>query len=127
MKACPSCAELIPDSARQCRFCGEMQPGDAAPPQPRRRHTATGPACPQCGSHDLRNGPWPWYLGTVGALLVRAVVCNECEHHFDARKPEADLARRKRNLAILINGVGALGILTVIGALTLFAIFITRR
>jgi len=126
MKACPYCAEMIQDSARKCRFCGEMMPGEAASNRPERRG-GSGPACPKCGSRDLRNGPWPWYLGTIGAVLVRAVVCNECEHHFDARKPEADLARRKRNLAILINGVGALGILAIIGALTVFVIVVMKR
>jgi hypothetical protein len=116
---------MIQDSARKCRFCGEVLPGHAAPDQPPRR-AGSGPACPRCGSRDLRNGPWPWYLGTIGAILVRAVVCNQCEHHFDARKPEADLARRKRNLAIAINGAGALGILAIIGAMVVLVMVVMK-
>ena len=50
-------------------------------------------------------------------MLVRAVVCIDCGHEFDARKPHSDLAKRKRNLAILINGFGFLGIVAIIGGL----------
>jgi hypothetical protein len=88
------------------------------PQQPRR--TGSGIRCPNCGSGSLSPGPWPWYLGTVGAMICRAVVCNECEHHFDANKPHANLATRKRNLALIINGIGLLGILAVIGGLVLW-------
>jgi hypothetical protein len=56
-----------------------------------------GVACPRCGSRCMRSGPWPWYLGTVGAILCRAVICNDCGHEYDANKPHADLATRKRN------------------------------
>ena len=49
--------------------------------------------------------------------MCKAVICNDCDHHFDAKKPHADLASRKRNLAIIINGIGALGIILVIGCL----------
>jgi len=55
----------------------------------------------------------------VGAVLCRAVECDDCGHEFDAKKPSADLSARKRNLAIGINGCGLLGILGVIGALAL--------
>lgn len=117
MKTCPHCAEEIQDAARKCPFCGEMVSDDAGR-SPGGRST-TGPPCPQCGSRNLRAGPWPWYLGTVGAMIVKAVVCRDCGHHFDAKKPEADLASRKRNLAILLNGIGAVGIAVIIGGLVL--------
>jgi hypothetical protein len=41
-------------------------------------------------------------------------VCNQCGHEFDARKPPVDFNKRKLRLALLINGVRALGILTVV-------------
>jgi DNA-directed RNA polymerase subunit RPC12/RpoP len=89
------------------------------PPMPQRAAAPAwaGTACPNCGGRSQRAGPWPWYLGTIGAMLVRAVVCNHCGHEFDARKPTADLAKRKLRLALLLNGLGGLGILLVIGAL----------
>lgn len=80
--------------------------------------------CPECGSRRLRPGPWPWYLGTVGAMLCRAMVCKDCGHEFDANKPHADLATRKRNLAIGINLVGFLGIVGVIGGLVLWILYL---
>lgn len=76
-----------------------------------------GVACPKCGGRSQRAGPWPWYLGTIGAMVVRAVVCNHCGHQFDAKKPAADLAKRKLHLALLLNGIGAAGILLIIGML----------
>ncbi len=79
--------------------------------------------CPECGARSVRSGPWPWYLGTVGAMLCKAVICNKCGHEYDEKKPHADLATRKRNLAIAINGVGALGIVIVIGLLALWVMF----
>jgi hypothetical protein len=86
-----------------------------------------GVACPRCGSHSMRNGPWPWYLGTVGAILCRAVICNDCGHEYDANKPHADLATRKRNLAIGINGCGLVGIIGVIGLLVLWVWMMMMR
>jgi hypothetical protein len=86
--------------------------------RPRRKNTNV--PCPKCGARSVRPGPWPWYLGTVGALLCRAVICNECGHEYDEKKPDADLAKRKRNLAIGINLVGLLGIACVIGGLALW-------
>lgn len=83
-----------------------------------------GPGCPKCGSPDTRSGPWPWYLGTVGALIVRAVVCVKCGHHYDWNKPQADLGRRKLRLMIWLNGVGCLGILLIIGSLVAFTMFL---
>ncbi len=53
-------------------------------------------------------------------MLCRAVICDDCGHEFDANKPHANLAARKRNLAIAINGVGLLGIVAVIGGLFLW-------
>src|SRR5262245_49280986 len=88
---------------------------DEVEDRPRRRRR-DGHACPKCGSGQFSNGPWPWYLGTVGAMMCQAMVCDDCGHEFDLKKPHANLATRKRNLAILINGIGLLGILTV-GAL----------
>jgi hypothetical protein len=75
----------------------------------------------------LSSGPWPWYLGTVGAFLCRAMTCDDCGHEFDLYKPHANLARRKRNLALVINGVGLLGIIGVIGALVLWARLVLSR
>jgi hypothetical protein len=53
-------------------------------------------------------------------MIVKAVICDDCGHHFDARKPDADLAARKRKLAIIINGIGGLGILAICGGLFAF-------
>ena len=86
-----------------------------------------GVACPRCGSRSMRSGPWPWYLGTVGAILCRAVICNDCGHEYDANKPHADLATRKRNLALGINGCGLVGIIAVIGLLVLWIWFLRRQ
>jgi hypothetical protein len=65
-------------------------------------------------------GPWPWYLGTVGAFLCKAMVCEDCGHEFDLYKPHADLAKRKLHLALIINGIGLVGIIVVVTALILF-------
>ena len=91
--------------------------------QPQSRY----PGCPRCGSQSFHSGPWPWYLGSIGAIIVRAVVCNQCGHHYDLRKPHADLQKRKRNLAIIINGIGALGILMVVLGLVALFYFSFRR
>ena len=96
-------------------------------PRRRGRPSASNVACPECGSRSNRNGPWPWYLGTLGAMLCKAVVCNECGHEFDAKKPAADLATRKRNLAIGINGCGFVGILGVFGLLALWLSLMMKR
>lgn len=87
--------------------------------RPRRRRDPSRGECPKCGSEDVHSGPWPWYLGTVGAMLCRAMECEECGHEYDANKPHANLAARKRNLAIIINGIGGIGILIVLGLLFL--------
>ena len=86
-----------------------------------------GVACPRCGSRSMRTGPWPWYLGTVGAILCKAVICNDCGHKYDANKPHANLATRKRNLALGINGCGLVGIIGVIGLLVLWIWFVMRQ
>jgi hypothetical protein len=96
--------------------------------RPRRRRRRPPPEntsvpCPKCGSRSVRPGPWPWYLGTVGAMMCRAVICNECDHEYDEKKPQADLATRKRNLAIGINAVGGLGIVLVIGLLVVWIMY----
>lgn len=89
----------------------------------RRNEENTNVPCPKCGARSVRSGPWPWYLGTVGAVMCRAVVCNECGHEYDEKKPQANLAARKRNLAIGINLVGFLGIATVIGLLVAWIMY----
>jgi hypothetical protein len=86
-------------------------------PRRKRPKANTNIPCPECGGRSVRRGPWPWYLGTVGAMLCRAVICNECGHEYDEKKPHADLRTRKRNLAIVINVIGGVGILLVIGLL----------
>ena len=116
MKPCPYCAEMIQETARKCRYCRELLPDDSDD-EGWYADRIEGPPCPNCLGDDLRAGAFPWYLGTIGALVVRAVVCNRCGHQFDARKPEVDFAKRKRNLALLINGIGAVGILAIIGGL----------
>lgn len=120
MKDCEFCGESIPDNARRCRYCEEYV--DDPPPRRRTGRGRRGVPCPTCGSASQRNGPWPWYLGTIGALLCKAVICNKCGHEFDAKKPQADLGRRKLHLALAINGFGALGIIAIIGSLILFAL-----
>jgi hypothetical protein len=85
--------------------------------RPKRRRRGGGVPCPECGSRNQHAGPWPWYLGTVGLMFCRAVVCEDCGHEFDAKKPRANLATRKRNLALAINGVGLVGIILVLGCL----------
>ncbi len=147
---CPSCGNTISVADQhagkrgRCKHCGHdiTIPGAAAaqpaavaaphpavppppPPPPQQPHAlpATGDtACPKCGSYAVQPGPWPWYLGTVGAIFVRAMVCRQCGHHFDAKKPQADLAKRKLTMALLLNGIGGLGILVVIGLLALMII-----
>ncbi len=100
-----------------CRECGQAVtiPHPQAAPgggvHPTFTHRV---ACPRCGDHSHRPGPWPWYLGTIGAIFVWARTCTSCGHEFDARKPQADFAKRKLKLALLINGFGGLGILTVV-------------
>jgi len=83
----------------------------------------TNVPCPKCGGMSVRSGPWPWYLGTVGAIMCKAVICNECAHEYDLKKPNANLATRKRNLAIGINLVGLIGILAVIALLVLWIMY----
>jgi hypothetical protein len=95
--------------------------------RPRRGRRRTEPntrvPCPKCGAKSVRSGPWPWYLGTIGAIICKAVICNECGHEYDEKKPHANLASRKRNLAIVINFVGGIGILVVIGLLVLWIMY----
>jgi len=141
---CPHCDAPLPTQepvAKFCPICGKEIPRaeivDAVraetpelvptlkeyvePPRPQaRRRSGSGRECPECGSTYLSNGPWPWYLGTVGAMLCTAMVCDDCGHEFDAKKPLANLAKRKRNLAIVINGIGLLGIVGIIGGLVLW-------
>src|SRR5260221_12422285 len=92
--------------------------------RPRRRRRPRGydsdVPCPNCGSHDRLPGDWPWYLGTVGAVICRPVICNSCDHEFDEKKPAADLAKRKQHLLFAINGIGLLGIVAVVGGLILW-------
>lgn len=89
----------------------------------RRNETNTNVPCPKCGARSVRSGPWPWYLGTIGAIMCKAVICNECGHHYDQKKPQANLASRKRNLAIVINLIGGIGIVVVIGLLILWIMY----
>jgi hypothetical protein len=92
-------------------------------PRPGKRESRV--PCPKCGSRYLSRGPWPWYLGTVGAILCKAMVCDDCGHEFDMYKPQAHLPSRKRNLAIVINGIGLFGILCVIGGLIAWAMYLS--
>ncbi len=112
-----------------CRQCGQTvtvpNPQAAANGGVQAPRTG-GVACPRCGDHSHRPGPWPWYLGTIGAVFVSARFCTSCGHEFDARKPQADFAKRKLRLALLINGFGGLGILTVIALLGWF-VYVTMN
>ena len=120
---CPHCgvrtqvADQFAGQTGSCRQCGQTVtvPNSGAASDPGvQTPRPYGVACPRCGSHSHRAGPWPWYLGTIGAIFVSARLCNACGHHFDARKPQVDFAKRKLTLAILINGFGGLGIVTVV-------------
>jgi DNA-directed RNA polymerase subunit RPC12/RpoP len=135
---CPECDTEVKVRAggrASCPECGARFRTESGPPtveavdddgpeeRPRRRPRAKGSSavpCPECGSRWIRKGPWPWYLGTVGAFMCKAVECQECGHEFDAYKPQADLAKRKLNLAIGINAVGLVGIIIVLTMLFLF-------
>jgi hypothetical protein len=55
--------------------------------------------------------------------MCKAVICNECGQEFDLKKPQANLATRKRNLAIVINLIGGIGILAVIGLLAVWLMY----
>jgi hypothetical protein len=93
---------------------------DDRPRRRRRRSEGDSPIpCPKCGSRWLRGGPWPWYLGTIGTFLCNVKTCEECGHVFDAKKPEADWGSRSIKLALILNGIGGLGIVAVIGGLIL--------
>ncbi len=117
---CPHCGvrtqvgDQFAGQTGPCRQCGQT----VTLPHP---GAALGPglqvSCPRCGGQSNRPGPWPWYLGTIGAIFVSARLCNLCGHEFDARKPQADFAKRKFNLALLINGFGGLGIAIVVALL----------
>jgi transcription elongation factor Elf1 len=132
---CPHCGLETPVDERfagqtgPCRQCGKAVtvpfPAAAARPQPQ-APLWYGVPCPRCGSRAVRAGPWPWYLGTIGAMFVSAKLCTQCGHQFDARKPEADFAKRKLRLAFIINGFGALGILVIVLLLGLL-IYSTMR
>jgi DNA-directed RNA polymerase subunit RPC12/RpoP len=95
-------------------------------PGPRRRKHGAIP-CPKCGSRAVSNGPWPWYLGTVGLFFCQAMICDDCGHEFDAKKPQADLATRKLILALAINAVGLVGIIAVVVGLGFYIMWITKR
>ena len=132
---CPHCGvrtqvgDQFAGQTGPCRQCGQTvtlpHPGAALGPgvQAPRTH---GVVCPRCGGQSNRPGPWPWYLGTIGAILVSARLCDLCGHEFDARKPQADVAKRKFNLALLINGFGGLGIVTVVVLLG-WLIYVTMK
>ena len=112
---CAQCGQTITIRVQGSAVAGS--PAMQSVPEGGTMPDRTTTACPECGSHSQRAGPWPWYLGTAGAMLVRAVICNQCGHEFDARKPAADLGRRKLYLALLLNGIGAVGILLIIAML----------
>jgi C4-type Zn-finger protein len=101
----------------------ERDDEDDRPRRRRRPAENTRVPCPRCGARSVRPGPWPWYLGTIGAILCRAVICNECGHEYDEKKPHAHLPTRKRNLAIAINAVGLLGIILVVGGLIVWLMY----
>jgi hypothetical protein len=99
---------------------GVHEDADERPRRRKRSDRGDSPIpCPACGSRDLRGGPWPWYLGTVGSFLCNVVTCRDCGHVFDTRKPEADWNKRALKLALILNGIGLLGIVAVIGGLIL--------
>ena len=134
---CPECdteGEVRPGGRATCPECGarvraddepqvlEAVEDDAPRGRPRRRSRPKGDSpypCPECGSRWVRKGPWPWYLGTVGAFMCKAMECQECGHEFDAYKPDANLGQRKLFLALAINGVGLIGIIIVLSLLFL--------
>ena len=102
----------------------EVDDGDDRPRRRRREPVEnTKVPCPKCGGRSVRAGPWPWYLGTIGAIMCKAVICNECGHEYDLKKPNAHLPSRKRNLAIVINLIGFIGIVGVLGLLVIWIMY----
>jgi DNA-directed RNA polymerase subunit RPC12/RpoP len=122
---CPECGGRVraEDGLPTLELAEDDSSPEERPRRPGRRPRARGDSrvpCPECGSRWIRKGPWSWYLGTVGAIVCKAVECQECGHEFDLYKPQANLAKRKLNLAIGINAVGLVGIIIVLTMLFLF-------
>lgn len=126
MKVCPYCAEQIASSASTCPYCDSQFKNETriADNHPRGPQVAS-PPCPRCRGQLMRASSSPFYLGVIGLMLVKPVVCTQCGHEFDARKPKANLNSRKRNLMLLLNGIGCLGIVAVITLLMLLIISTT--
>ncbi len=133
---CPSCGceSLVDDQFAghegPCRQCGQPitvpSPAPVSDMQVAPAPDGYGPTCPRCNSQSTHPGPTPWYLGIVGLFFMSVEVCQQCGHEFDAHKPGADLPKRKLCLALLINGVGALGILIVVLLVVWFAMVTLR-
>ena len=56
-------------------------------------------------------------------MFLSPVICCQCGHAFDARKPHADLKRRQRNIGLVMNLFGAVGIALVV----LYMVMLLRR
>ena len=123
---CPECGEKIRPATEPLTVEAVDDDSPDEPPRQSRRKGDSRVPCPECGSRRIRKGPWPWYLGTVGAIMCKAVVCLECGHEFDLYKPRADLAKRKLHLAIGINAVGLVGIIIVLTLLFLWIRAVTN-
>ena len=82
-KPCPSCGEMIAETAKKCRFCGETIGAPAAPTAPATNGTSSNSA--ECLSTGEKVGV---YLGVVLTGLIGIVVVSIMYYILRGKHPE---------------------------------------